>query len=372
MRALRLALIPVCRRLLCIETWFLVCFVLAAMSLVARAYGQEGEGDGVQAHLDEAAPTYLNTLDLMLDRTTRPEALKLLGLDLLQQNRRIINGRLDGTQPVTMVCYWIPRITSAQTVPVEISLRGAGGRLSSDVRVTARAARNEPEWQANCLYKQAYALDLPSIARRFNGDIALTVCLISRGRTDVERVPLMRLSVYVSPVTERGRTSRAVLETSFGKDLRSLDASFRLGQGAEIVLPVSGEWAATAGAIGIVSAFSYGSVKQDQPVCEILVRDDRGQERVWHLLSGVDTARTDYDFNPEGMNHRPVTEVESWEADYLNVHDRPFQKRNYRSILELPKDFGLLTTLTFRSVNPYILEVFDVVMLPRTDNREVP
>lgn len=350
----------------------LVGLVIHGMTSCLLAYCQQGESRGAEARVEKVCPTYLNTLEMTFDARTRPGTLRLLGLDLFQGNQSIDDGRLDGAQPVTMVCYWIPRVDSAQTMPVEFSLRGAGGRLASEVRGTAGAARNEAEWKANCLYKQSYALDLPTIARRFNGDTALTVCLVSRGRAGVEPVPLMRLSVYVSPIAERGRTSRAALETAFGKDIKSLDASFRLGRGAEMVLPVAPDVAIAAGAIGIVSAFSYGSVKQDQPVCEVLGQDDRGQVRTWNLLSGVDTARTDYDVNPEGMNHLSVAEVESWEADYLNVHDRPFQKRSYKCVIRLPKDFGRLTTLTFRSVNPYIFEVFDVVLVPWVADRELP
>lgn len=346
--------------------------VIHGLASCPFAYGRQGERRGAEGPVDKVCPTYLNTLEMTLDLKTRPGTLRLLGLDLLQGNQSIEDGRLDGSQPVTMVCYWIPRVDSVQTMPVAFSLHGAGGRLASEVKGTAGTARNETEWKANCLYKQSYALDLPTIARRFNGDVALTVCLVSRGRAGVELVPLMRLSVYVSPIAERGRTSRAALEAAFGKDLKSLDASFRLGRGAEIALPVAPELATTDGAIGIVSAFSYGSVKQDQPVCEVLGQDDRGQVWTWNLLSGVDTARTDYDVNPEGMNHRSVAEVETWEADYLNVHDRPFQKRSYKCVITLPKDFGRLTTLTFRSMNPYIFEVFDVVLVSGVADRELP
>jgi hypothetical protein len=113
----------------------------------------------------------------------------------------------------------------------------------------------------------------------------------------------------------------------------------------------------------VVSSFAYGTVPQDGPVVEMGINDGTA-ERKLRLLSGVHTARSDYDYYlPGTVNHGKPAIVESQDADYLDASGGPFRRHRYMGTLALDPPAPNLESLSFHVTADVVVDIFDIALL---------
>ncbi|HEO70055.1 MAG TPA: hypothetical protein ENN80_02255 [Candidatus Hydrogenedentes bacterium] len=207
-------------------------------------------------------------------------------------------------------------------------------------------------------------MDLEGIARVFSGYSYLTLNFRSPRAGALALTPLLGLPITLTPVIATGRIAADDFALFFGPHALRLDVSFRLGEAAFISLPVPQDAGMDVVAVGVVSAFSYGSVDQGLPLCEVTLKSgEETVETLW-LESGVTTARADYDFHSHGYEkHEKITVIESIQADYLNVDGVPFMKHKYAALLEVQVPAAHIDAIAFRATSDVILDIYDVALL---------
>jgi hypothetical protein len=209
-----------------------------------------------------------------------------------------------------------------------------------------------------------YAVDLEPIAQAWSGHGYLMIGLPSRGQKGVLTQPLQCLPVYLSPLVAPSSVSAEVINLAIGRPYQRLNVRFRLGPEAEQTIHIPARKRSAVRRVALVSAFSFGSIRQDEPVCRMTFHSEDGDAASYMIRSGVTTARADHDFYPpELSNHEKITVLESVDADYRNIEDRPFKKHNYLAFFPLPEDFGPPKRIDFVSVNEYVFEVHEVLLV---------
>jgi hypothetical protein len=294
----------------------------------------------------------------------QPLALRLLGIDLTQNGLPVTGERpvLDSAFPLTVTCYWLAEAEVTQKRGLELKVASHDGQIAKTEEV--KAGPDAIAWEAGSVYRQNFELALAPVVSAFTGDAMLVLSVFPRQKSSTSPVALQRVPVHLNPSLRPGRVSARSLSSAFTGDYHDLSTSFRLGRNARQKIQVPVETRGPATAIAVVSAVSYGSAAQDEPVCEIVTKSEGAKINTFYLLSGVDTARSDYDFYAEGsVNHEKATVIESWDAEYPDVFNKPFKKHMYLAILPLPNDAGNLAALEFISKTPFVLDIFDVVLI---------
>ena len=97
---------------------------------------------------------------------------------------------------------------------------------------------------------------------------------------------------------------------------------------------------------------------------EVVLRGGDGERRV-ELLSGVHTARADYDyFTPGSQRHERAVIVESQDADHMDSTGAPFQRHRYGGRVPLDPPFRDLKSLEFRLRAGVVVDVFEAGLAP--------
>ncbi len=290
--------------------------------------------------------------------------MRLLGVDLLQSGAPLAGDcpKLDGNIPLDIVVYWCPAATIAGRVPTVVRFWSQDYMIGRDEDLVSGPAAGEPAWEPGGVYKQKHSISLPQIAGAINGSVHLSIHLSAGTNAGAESPALQQLDMAITPRVGSGRIARTLLESKLEHDAEPLSKSFRLGRGASVTIPVGIHHRALRGII-VVSSFAYGTVAQGKPVVEVGVNEG-GATRSLQLLSGVHTARGDYDFNlPGTMNHAKPAIVESQDADYLDASGAPFRRHRYMGALPLDPPAQNLELLTFHAVADVVVDVFDVALL---------
>ncbi len=197
-----------------------------------------------------------------------------------------------------------------------------------------------------------------------NGAAHLSVLLAAPpGRNAGPGLTLQDLPLHLGPASGRGRLRAERWEAFAGPGIRTLSASFRLCNDAVVTLPVPASPAGPAAGLAVASAYAYGVVPQGQPVMEVILRGADGERRV-ELLSGVHTARADYDYFPPGsQRHERVVIVESQDAENMDSAGAPFQRHRYGGRITLDPPLREVTSLEFRLRAAVVVDVFEVGFL---------
>jgi len=184
------------------------------------------------------------------------------------------------------------------------------------------------------------------------------------GRNAGPGLVLQNLPLHLGPAAGRGRLRAERWEAFAGPGVRTLSASFRLCNDAVLTLPVSAADGAEVSALVLSSAYAYGIVPQGEPVMEVVLRGGDGERRV-ELLSGVHTARADYDyFTPGSQRHERAVIVESQDADHMDSTGAPFQRHRYGGRVPLDPPFRDLKSLEFRLRAGVVVDVFEAGLAP--------
>lgn len=305
----------------------------------------------------------------------KPQIVRLLGLDFAQDGESFSAGliRIDSSSSLEITGYWLPTFTSLELpIPVSVHFWSHDCRFTRVVEISVGPASSEEPWLPGAVYKQTYTIRLDEISQTINGKCHMTVSLLSQKNSERAPVTLQYLVIYLSPNIRAGRivTRNLKANSTFGDSFRDLSLSFRLGYLAEHTINIPKEFQSGNVKVALISAFSYGSIPQDNPVCNVIATAENGQDHTWILKSGVDTARADYDAaRPGTQNHEKVSAFESSDADFLDYAGMTFKRYKYLCILEVPEEIDPIVSLKFRSINQYLFEIYDVVLIPEEDKK---
>ncbi|HOC73049.1 MAG TPA: hypothetical protein PKL54_09540 [Candidatus Hydrogenedentes bacterium] len=295
-----------------------------------------------------------------------PGPLRLLGLDLAQDAP--LSGkppRVDGAKALAVTAYWVPSQRITGRVPVQLRFWLENVALARTLDVSAGPAAGEAPWEPGVVARQTFEAPMREIVYVLNGAAHLSVLLAAPpGRNAGPGLTLQDLPLHLDPASGRGRLRAERWEAFAGPGVRTLSASFRLCNDAAITLPVpaSPAEAAVAG-LAVSSAYAYGVVPQGNPVMEVVLRGADGERRV-ELLSGVHTARADYDYFPPGsQRHERAVIVESQDAENMDSAGAPFQRHRYGGRIALDPPLREVTSLEFRLRAAVVVDVFEVGFL---------
>ena len=291
--------------------------------------------------------------------------VRLLGVDLLQNGTPLSGGcpKLDGNIPLDVVAYWCPAAVIAGRVPMTIRFWSQDYMIGRGEDLVIGPAPGEPAWEPGGVYRQKHTVGLPQIAGSINGNVHLSIHLAAGAVGGPESPALQQIELVVTPRVGAGRIARTTLDAKLERGAAPLSKSFRLGRGASVTLCVGVRNRAVKGIV-VVSSFAYGSVAQGKPVVEVAVNDGTAP-RSMQLLSGVHTARGDYDYYlPGTMNHSKPAIVDSQDAeDYLDASGGPFRRHRYAGMVPLDPPTQNLESLTFSVTADVVVDVFEVALL---------
>ncbi|MEX2015612.1 MAG: hypothetical protein WD873_03175 [Candidatus Hydrogenedentales bacterium] len=296
--------------------------------------------------------------------------LRLEGIAFIQDDQVVTEApvRLRGTAPLAVDTYWVAPVTAcAVQVPITLQFWSANGLISVETDASIGPVDGEEPWPPGSMRKQRIEVDFAPVARVISGDAALTVSIVEQDSENVVLHPLLFQPLHITPSIGARQVGLQNLELRVGRPFHDMSLSFRLGAGAETTLDVPARMQRNVDQIGVVSAFSYGNLPQNRGMFELTAADASGEQFSWTARSGVEIARIDYDFYPTGtLDHTRLTPLESWTADYLNAGGQSFSKHKYLALFTVPENFTV-ASLTFRSLNPYVVDVYDVVLVPNNN-----
>ncbi|MCC6796682.1 MAG: hypothetical protein IT366_16300 [Candidatus Hydrogenedentes bacterium] len=300
------------------------------------------------------------------DPSAKMQPVRLLGIDIIQDgNKLTATPHLNSVSPATLVTYWCANETTSLKLSLRLRFMGIRGRLSREVEASAGPDGQGQTWERGTLHRVEHVLDLPEIALNLSGRIDLIIGATAVGSGALAYTPLQSIAILIEPAIQQGKVPRANLEAKFGPNYVALDVSFRLGAGARQTVSIPEAWRGKVGRIGVISAFSFGPIAQDKPVCDVIAKRQDHDVDSWTMRSGSTTARTDIDFYPASeQDHAKVEIVESIDADYSDKSGSPFKRHRYLGWLEIEPGKTPLDAIEFVSTNDYVFDVFEVVLLP--------
>ncbi len=346
-----------------IARWLCSAVVLSGIGAVAEPF--EGTGDA-EARLEAITPRF-PAPPTAVTRQPGDSSLPLTleGISLFQDGSPLATDApvADGNRTLEVRSYWMPSTRFSRSIPVVLRFESHGGKIARQESFTVGPAPNSAPWEPGGVYVQSHLVDLPTAASAMSGRVYLTVNLPRPAAPADQRACLQATALELTPALRPSDADTTEYDALFGTDGLRVARRFVLGPGAraELVLPPT---SSPCRALGIVSGFAYGTVPQGRSVCDIKAVYEDGAEVPLRLVSGVTTAKTDFDYYlPGTLDHEKIAIAFSWEADYLSAAQSPFMKHAYAGVLELPREGAALERLEFRATENVLLEIRDVVLL---------
>lgn len=339
--------------------------VCVLLFLAGWAVAVEPVQKDIEAQIRELTPSHpAPATGALLPVGEEAGPVRLIGVDLLQNGTPLAGEcpRLDGNIPLDIVAYWCPAAVIAGRIPMTVRFWSQDYMIGRGEELVIGPNAGEPAWEPGGVYRQKHTIGLPQIAGVINGNACLSIHLAAGTGGGPESPALQQLDLVITPRVTAGRIVRTLLDAKLERGAEPLSKSFRLGHGASVTLPVGVHGRAVRGII-LVSSFAYGSVVQGKPVVEVGVNEG-GPSRNVQLLSGVHTARGDYDYSlPGTVNHSKPAIVESQDADYLDASGAPFRRHRYMGVVPLDPPAQSLKSLTFHVTADVVVDVFEVALL---------
>lgn len=355
---------PAAGRIRAMARWAVVIVLVSGPASLVHA--EEAAAPNLRARLRDIQPAIpAPILRLFESSATSALPVRLLGIDLEQGGGQIHHhsDRIAADMPLELNAYWEATQPTAVRFPWTVKISSHDGKIARNFGFSGGPADTAQAWQAGCVYKQRVQIDLLDAARAFSGKGHLSVNLASSAAAAGALIPLLAVPIELKPVLSNRDANPADIKRYVNAAFVDLDVSFRLGYQAEITIPV--DRPVPARSLAVVSAYSYGSVPQGEAVAELIVGYEDGNLAALVLGSGKTTARGDYDFFGQGrLNHDKIDILESREASYLSQTGAPFQTHKYAAVFQLPRPYRNVASITFRSVRPVILDVYDAVLVP--------
>jgi len=272
---------------------------------------------------------------------------RLLGADLIQNGDHLDpQDPIRPDAPLYVDLQWL----FAESAPTPTTLVF---RFSSfDLRVVRdihHEVAPEADVAPGSVWRERVTIDIDRIAYSMSGEVQLAIARQS-AKIDSDRLdPLLTIPFMLEPLVQSPGISRETATSLLGDDAILLPVSFRLGHAAQWESEPIGEPSGVVAAVALFSAFSYGDVKQGEPIGSIEITGPNGNKHHVTLLSGVHTARSDFDANPTARNHQKIRIAESTDAGYESQSGQPFERHKYIAIIDIPA--GITAPVRLRIAN---------------------
>ncbi len=340
-----------------------LCLLLCVWAGAQETPGAPPSAEDLDRLLREVTPAFpAPYVQAVFGPEADPGPLRLLGLDLAQDAPLTDKTpRVDGAKTLTVTAYWVPAVRITGKIPVQLRFWLEKVALARTLDVSAGPGPGEAPWEPGVVARQPFEVPMREIVYVLNGAAHLTVQLAAPpGRNAGPGLVFQNLPLHLGPAAGRGRLRAERWEAFAGPGVRTLSASFRLCNDAVLTLPVPASDGGEVSALVLSSAYAYGIVPQGEPVMEVVLRGGDGERRV-ELLSGVHTARADYDyFAPGSQRHERAVIVESQDADHMDSTGAPFQRHRYGGRVPLAPPLRDLKSLEFRLRAGVVVDVFEV------------
>ncbi len=340
-----------------------LCLLLCVCAGAQPPPGAPPSGEDLDRLLGEITPAFpAPYVQAVFGPEADPGPLRLLGMDLAQ-DAPLDGGvpRVDGAKALAVTAYWVPAVRITGKIPAQLRFWLEQVALARTLDVSAGPGAGEPPWEPGVVVRQTFEAPMREIVHVLNGAAHLTVQLAAPpGRNAGPGLVLQDLPLHLGPAAGRGRLRAERWEAFAGPGVRTLSAGFRLCNDAALTLPVPDSDGAEVSELVVSSAYAYGIVPQGKPVMEVVLRGGGGERRM-ELLSGVHTARADYDyFAPGSQRHERTVIVESQDADHMDSSGAPFQRHRYGGRVPLSPPLRDVRTLEFRLRGAVVVDVFEV------------
>lgn len=218
-------------------------------------------------------------------------AADLLGFDLRFGGSELIRPEPEFCVgiPTEMTLYWVPRAADWTGRTLRVRMKGGGPTFEQEFPIATGA------WRMGSVCKQTVSVEVPRFTHV--GEGALSIGLSC---SDVDSGGWSTL--YVGPsltnqIVTTSRFSDEALADALGKDVARLKASFRLGPGARIQVPVREEPGRVCIGLAVVSALHHGTdFEQGAPVLSIQVDSaEPGAMGMVYVRAGLHTSLSEYD-----------------------------------------------------------------------------
>lgn len=320
----------------------------------------------VKARLAEITPSFpAPYAQAVLPVGVEPGAVRLLGVDLAQAGPVAASKRprLEGGRPLTLTAYWVPSTRIVGRIPFSLRFWLENFMVSRGEDLAVGPGPGQPPWEPGVVQRQEYSVNLSNVSSMLTGNARLSLQLTPKSGAGQPGLVLQEMPVFLAPQVGRGRIRAELWEPLLAGPAKTLSVSFRLCNEARVRVPVRVEPGRAATTLLVASAYAYGSLPQDTPVMEVTVEGREGA-RVVVLRSGVDTARTDYDFFPPGaQDHAKATIIDSQDADYLDSGGAPFQRHRYLARLALDPPVAEPRSVSFRLLADVVVDVHEAALL---------
>jgi hypothetical protein len=237
-------------------------------------------------------------------------------------------------------CEGVPGVRVAKPFSVVLAWTARSafvGECKPFVRIMGSGPAREWEfdWPAGTTvagadFSTSTAITVPRFTHVGDGRIAV-------GLRHEEREAIVGMwPVHVAPIIITSTCEEDALRTAFGEHMVNTKASFRLGVGSRIAVPLPKTLPGPVTGIGLVSCLAYGNVAQDELVGTVEPRgcavDDAARLRI---LAGVHTALEDYDkLRPGTHLARKIDVFESSPSKgAINWERKPYERHHYQATL---------------------------------------
>ncbi len=293
------------------------------------------------------------------------ENLRLLGIQLVQAGKGLIKQEdiitINPQELLDVNLHWLPGHDIDTKIPILLQFSTRDGIVKRTIETQIGPEVGEL-WKAGGIYQHHHVTDMRSITLSFSGAATMSVHVGQESTLSETQNFQLLLNLRLLPLIELPDMETSRYPEFFGSNNISLNKRFRLGSGVTQRIDIEQREDHSFIGIGLISAYGYNSVPQSKKVgvCRVY---SNGQILVeLPILSGIHTARSDYDFDPQGRDHQKIAIIESEEADYLDVNGAPFLRHKYVS--KLPSaEMAKADSIEFEMLARGTLDIFDIVIL---------
>ena len=307
--------------------------------------------------------------NIIFDRKPQDD-LRLIGMQLEQAGQSLYDQddviTINPQELLEIKLHWLPGHDINTKLPVVLQFSTRDGVVKRTIEIQI-GPESGSIWKAGGLYQHHHIADMRSITRSFSGAATLSTFLGLENSFSQNQICQQIVNLRLLPLIEPPNMETERYPEFFGTNYISLNKRFRLGSGVTQRIDIKNTDNAAIIGIGLISSFGYNSVPQTKIVamCRVYSNDQKLVELP--ILSGIHTARSDYDFDPQRRDHQKIAIIESEEADYLDTNGAPFLRHKYVS--KLPStELALANSIEFEMLVRGTLDIFDVVLLMDEDS----
>lgn len=263
---------------------------------------------------------------------TGPAWAELAGIDLFRDGAALgPKPAIEEGAPITLAAYWRMLAPAPTSASLRIEIDGAGPSLQETFYIDAAG------WAMGGLYRQEYTFALSR--GRYSGRASMRFFTQNaRPGAQAPEALLYALPIAITPVVLPSQLTADALASFFNGNVTPLDASFRLGPGASITVPVPPGVAGPFTGVAVVSSLGYDAAfTRGAAICTVQPLDADGDGLQWNIRAGYDTAPSDLALRPDSVREGVTAPVFSSMPDPTRkVDGAPLVRNQYAARLTAP------------------------------------